>query len=104
MPVFDQSDPMAIGSLGSNILTPSSIASMIWTLADLKTAAWLVENGHLTQLEMPTLAPDLETASVSKELEIIRRVASVVLSNSDKENLTKKQGQKFVYSRSFQES
>ena len=82
----------------------AKVPNTCWTLADLKTAAWLVENGHLTQLKMPTLAPDLETASVSKELEIIRRVASVVLSNSDKENLTKKQGQKFVYSRSFQES
>ena len=64
-----------------------------WTLADLKTAAWLVENGHLTQLEMPTLAPDLETASVSKELETIRRVA-----------LFKQPGQIFVYFRSFEES
>ena len=75
-----------------------------WTLADLKTAAWLVENGHLTQLKMPTLAPDLETASVSKELEIIRRVASVVLSKSDKKNSIKQQGQAFAYFLSFDES
>ena len=81
----------------------SKVPNTRWTLADLKTAAWLVENGHLTQLKMPTLAPDLETASVSKELEIIRRVASVVLSKSDKKNSVKQQGQAFVYSRSFEE-
>ena len=76
-----------------------------WTLADLKTAVWLVENGHLTQLEKPVLlARDLDIASVSKELEIIRRVASVVLSKSDKKNSVKQQGQAFVYSRSFEES
>ena len=49
-----------------------------WTLADLKTAAWLVENGHLTQLKKPVLlAPDLDIASVYEELEIIRQVTLI---------------------------
>ena len=57
-----------------------------WTLADLKTAVWLVENGHLTQLQKPIiLAPDLDIASVSEELEIIRQVT-----------LIRQQGQTFV--------
>ena len=63
----------------------SNVSNTRWTLADVKTAAWLVENGHLTQLEKPTLAPDLETSSVSDELDTIRRVATVVLSKSDNE-------------------
>ena len=57
-----------------------------WTLADLKTAVWLVENSHLTQLEKPVLlATNLDIASVSKELEIIRQVT-----------LIRQQGQTFV--------
>ena len=74
----------------------AKVSNTRWTLAEIKTAAWLVENGHLTQLEMPTLAPDVEVESVSEEMKTIRRVASVALSNSVKENFTQKQGQKFV--------
>ena len=49
-----------------------------WTLADLKTAVWLVENLYVIQLEKPVLlAPDLDLASVSEEMEIIRQVTLI---------------------------
>ena len=66
-----------------------------WTLADVKTAAWLVEKGHLTQLERFMLSSDLHTFSVSSALETIRRVASVDLSKTDEGILNKTQGQGF---------
>ena len=69
----------------------SKVSNTRWTLADLKTAVWLVENRHLTQLENPVLlAPDLDIASVSEELEIMRQVT-----------LIKQQGQVFIYSLSW---
>ena len=70
----------------------AKVPNTCWTLADLKTAAWLVENGHLTQLQKPIiLAPDLEVESVSEEMEIIRRVTLI-------------KGKAFVYFRSFEEN
>ena len=56
-----------------------------WTLADVKTAAWLVEKGHLTQLERIMLSSDLDTASVEQELETLRRVTSEIISVSNSE-------------------
>ena len=52
---------------------------------DVKTAAWLVENGHLTQLESLTLSTDLDTTSVWGELESITRVASTLLFTPNEE-------------------
>ena len=56
-----------------------------WTLADVKTAAWLVEKGHLTQLETVVLTSDLDTSTVSRELESIKDVATNKLTKSDDE-------------------
>ena len=53
------------------------------TLADIKTAAWLVENNHLTQLERITFTTDLDTQSVSSEVEIVKRVAVTYSTKSD---------------------
>ena len=53
------------------------------TLADIKTAAWLVEKNHLTQLERITFTTDLDTQSVSTEVENIKRIAGTVATNSD---------------------
>ena len=58
-----------------------------WTLSDVKTAAWLVEQGHLTQLERVMIPSDLDTSSVS--LDTIRRVASKNLTKPDEEILIK---------------
>ena len=61
-----------------------------WTLSDVKTAAWLVENDHLTQLENVMLSSDLDQSSVWGELVIIRRVASKILFKPDEEILMPK--------------
>ena len=61
-----------------------------WTLSDVKTAAWLVENGHLTQLERLTLSSDLDQSSVWGDLSSIRRVASKILFKPDEEILMPK--------------
>ena len=53
------------------------------TLADIKTAAWLVENSHLTHLDSITFTTDLHTQSVSTEVETIKRVAGTVSTKSD---------------------
>ena len=53
------------------------------TLADIKTAAWLVENNHLTQLDNITFTTDLNTQSVPTEVQTIKRVAGIVSTNSD---------------------
>ena len=63
-----------------------------WTLSDVKTAAWLVEKGHLTQLETVMISSDLDTSSVWGELVNIRRVASNTLSKPDQEILIKPKG------------
>ena len=48
------------------------------TLADIKTAAWLVENNHLTHLEKIVFTRDLDMESVKSELETIRTAATNV--------------------------
>ena len=53
------------------------------SLADIKTAAWLVENNHLTHLERITFTTDLHTQSVSTEVQTIERVAGTVFNKSD---------------------
>ena len=53
------------------------------TLADIKTAAWLVENNHLTQLERITFTTDLNNQSVSTEVQTIKRLARNVLTKKD---------------------
>ena len=60
-----------------------------WTLSDVKTAAWLVEKGHLTQLERVKLSSDLDTTSVSNEVMSVRQVASNTLSKPDEDILIK---------------
>ena len=62
------------------------------TLADIKTAAWLVENNHLTQLERISFSTDLDTQSVSSEVEIIKRVARTVSTKSDDQIFVKMKG------------
>ena len=49
------------------------------TLADIKTAAWLVENSHLTHLDSITFTTDLHTQSVSSQVQTIKRLAGVVI-------------------------
>ena len=53
------------------------------TLADIKNAAWLVENRHITQLERIIFTTDLDTQSVNTELENIKRVAGTFFNKSD---------------------
>ena len=60
-----------------------------WTLSDVKTAAWLVENDHLTQLEKVMFSSDLESTSITSDMDSIRRVAFVTLSKTDEEILIK---------------
>ena len=62
------------------------------TLADIKTAAWLVENNHLTHLERITFTTDLHTQSVSTEVETIKRVAGTVSTKSDDQIFAKVKG------------
>ena len=62
------------------------------TLADIKTAAWLVENNHLTQLERITFTTDLHTQSVSTEVQIIKRLAETVSDKSDDQIFVKVKG------------
>ena len=64
-----------------------------WTLADVKTAAWLVENGHLTQLRTVVFTSDLDTSTFSREVELIKDVATNNRTKSDEEILIKKLGQ-----------
>ena len=52
-------------------------------LADIKTAAWLVENNHLTHLERITFTTNLNTQSVNTEVQIIKRLAGTVSDKSD---------------------
>ena len=63
-----------------------------WTLADVKTAAWLVEKGHLTQLETVVFTSDLDNSTVSRELESIKDVATNKLNKSDNEIFGKLKG------------
>ena len=53
------------------------------TLADIKTAAWLVENSHLTHLERITFSTNLNTQSVNTELQTTKRLAGTVSTKSD---------------------
>ena len=53
------------------------------TLADIKTAAWLVENRHITQLERIIFTTYLDTQSVNTEVENIKRLAATVATKSD---------------------
>ena len=72
-----------------------------WTLSDVKTAAWLVENDHLTQLERVMLSSDLDQSSVWGDLSSIRRVAYKILSKTDEEILIKPKGLDTFYFISF---
>ena len=53
------------------------------TLADIKTAAWLVDNNHLTHLETVTFTTDMDTQSVNTEVQTIKRLAGNVFNKSD---------------------
>ena len=68
-----------------------------WTLADVKTAAWLVEKGHITQLETVIFTSDLGTSTVSNELEFIKDVANNKLTKSDDEIVIKIKGQEMFF-------
>ena len=73
---------------GESAQQMTAAASRAWpgltllTLADIKTAAWLVENNHLTQLERITFTTDLHM-SVNTEVQTIKRVARNVSDKSD---------------------
>ena len=51
-----------------------------WTLSDIKTAAWLVDNNHLTRLERVVFTSDLDTSTVSREVDTITQIAEKSLS------------------------
>ena len=53
------------------------------TLADIKTAAWLVENNHLTHLERIIFSTDLHSQSGSADIETIKRVAVTFSTKTD---------------------
>ena len=73
-------------------MTGASSGLTLLTLADIKTAAWLVENSHLTHLDSITFTPDLHTQSVSTEVETIKRVAGTVSTKSDDQIFAKVKG------------
>ena len=83
---------------GESAQQMTAAASRAWpgltllTLADIKTAAWLVENNHLTQLERITFTTDLHTQSVSTEVETIKRLAGNVFTKSDDQIFGKVKG------------
>ena len=62
------------------------------TLADIKTASWLVENNHLTQLERIVFTTDLDTQSVNTEVENIELLAGIVSTISDNQIFEPVQG------------
>ena len=62
------------------------------TLADIRTAAWLVENNHLTQLERIIFTRDLDTQSVSTEIHTIKRLARIDSTKSDDQIFVLDQG------------
>ena len=62
------------------------------TLADIKTAAWLVENSHLTHLERITFSTNLHTQSLNTELQTIKHVADNVSTKSDNQIFEPVQG------------
>ena len=68
-----------------------------WTLADVKTAAWLVKKGHLTQLETVVFTSDLDTSTVSTELQTIKDVSTKKLIKSVDEILSPKGTSFFVH-------
>ena len=74
---------------GESAQQMTDAASRAWpgltllTLADIRTAAWLVENNHLTQLERIIFTTDLDTQSVNTEVENIKRLAGTVAITSD---------------------
>ena len=55
-----------------------------WTLADVKTAAWLVKKGHLSQLETVVFSSDLD-ASTLFITNYIKNVATYKQTKSDDE-------------------
>ena len=74
---------------GESAQQMTDAASRAWpgltllTLADIKTAAWLVDNNHLTHLERITFTTDLHTQSVNTEVQTIKRLAGNVFNKSD---------------------
>ena len=62
------------------------------TLPDIKTAAWLVENNHLTQLKRIIFTRDLDTQSVSTEVHTIKRLARIDSTKSDDQIFVLDQG------------
>ena len=64
-------------------MTGASSGLTLLTLADIKTAAWLVDNNHLTHLETVTFTTDMDTQSVNTEVQTIKRLAGNVFTMSD---------------------
>ena len=65
------------------------------TLSDIKTAAWLVENKHITKMERISFTRNLDTQSISREVENIKRVAGTVFNKSDDEIFVKVKGRMY---------
>ena len=55
------------------------------TLADIRTVARLVETNHLTQLERIVFTTDLDTQSVSNEVQTLQLAAGNIFTKSDDE-------------------
>ena len=71
------------GGESAQQMTGASSGLTLLTLADIKTAAWLVDNNHLTHLETVTFTTDMDTQSVNTEVQIIKRLAGNVFTMSD---------------------
>ena len=71
------------GGESAQQMTGASSGLTLLTLADIKTAAWLVDNNHLAHLETVTFTTDLITQSVNTEVQTISRVAGTVSIKSD---------------------
>ena len=71
------------GGESAQQMTGASSGLTLLTLADIKTAAWLVDNNHLTHLETVTFTTDLITQSLNTEVQTIKRLAGNVFTMSD---------------------
>ena len=63
-----------------------------WTVGEVKTAAWLVDNNHLTQLERVFFTSDLDTSSVSSQLDIINTKINGNISTKNYDEIFHKKG------------
>ena len=80
------------GGESAQQMTGASSGLTLLTLADIKTAAWLVDNNHLKHLETVTFTTDMDTQSVNTEVQTISRLAGNVFNKSDSQKFGQVKG------------